>query len=93
MDREKLLDLEKSLIDGSASNELVEIYKSVIYDYCIEKGKPVDMTEKFASMVIFTPAVEQCLYIALNYFEKKYNVYSLRERDKRTNICNTILVY
>ena len=93
MDREKLLDLEKSLISDTANYNMTEIYKSVIHDYCIEKGKPQDLTSKFVTMLMFSPSIVPCFAIALSYFEQKYNVCSVREKVRGSDIWNTILIY
>ena len=53
----------------------------IIYEYCIEMGKDKDKSYEFSSFVSFTPFYKYCFNYALDYYQRKFNVCILRDKE------------
>ena len=83
MDREKLLAILKREADISS-------YIELLVAYCVEEHKkPIEDTKTLISIITQTPFFSNCLNIAIEYYEKKFNI--VKVIDTKTN--NTILIY
>jgi hypothetical protein len=61
----------------------------IIYNYCIEKGKSKEDSEKFVEALSLNPLyIFPCLSIASDYFYSKFNIIDLL--DKNGKIIKTI---
>lgn len=81
MDKERLLVVLKH----PRTEYLIELLK----EYCLEMGKPLNMTLVFLNLVVQTPFFHECYDIAINYYKNKFNVTDLI--DNKTN--QIILTY
>ena len=72
MDKEQVIQLiRKNVSNNFTSYDASEI----LTNYCIEKGKLVRETNIFISFLLQNPPLLlECLKIALEYFEKKFNI-------------------
>lgn len=83
MDREKLLAILKREADISS-------YIELLVAYCVEEHKKsIEDTKTFINIIAQTPFFSSCLNIAIEYYEKKFNI--VKVIDTKTN--NTILIY
>lgn len=83
MDREKLV----SILNGK--HDLTS-YIELLIDYCVEEHKkPIKETKTFINIISQTPFFSNCLNIAIEYYEKKFNI--VKVIDTKTN--NIILIY
>lgn len=61
----------------------------IIYNYCIEKGKSKEDSEKFVEALVLNPLyIFPCLNVASDYFYSKFNIIHLL--DKNGKIIKTI---
>lgn len=73
MDREAII----ALILGAPDNV------GLLFEYCIEMGKKETETSKFLEILVMTPYYRQCFNYALNYYQRKFNICILRNKDGR----------
>lgn len=52
------------------------VYKKVIKDYCLEKGKDESKTDLFIALLnmMDTELLDYCYMTALHYYQKKLNI-------------------
>lgn len=51
------------------------IYKKVIRDYCLEKGKDEDKTDIFVALLnVDIELLQHCYNIALHYYQEKFDI-------------------
>ena len=63
------------------------VFDEVIEQYCLEKGKDSRLTHKFVLMLHLNKLRQQyCYDIALSYFQLKYNVTLLHDKEGKTQI-------
>jgi len=78
MDKEEFIKLSQNADIGT-----------IIYNYCIEKGKSKEDSEKFVEALSLNPLyIFPCLRIASDYFYSKFNIINLL--DKNGKIIKTI---
>ena len=53
----------------------------LIFEYCIEMGKEESETIKFINLLIFTPYYNYCFKHALDYYQKKFNIILLHDKN------------
>lgn len=84
MDREEFVNICKAYYSNSLNTEVAF---RILYNYCMEKNKDINETQKFLNIIINMPAIfYNCLSIAIEYYEHKFNIV------KTINIStNTIL--
>lgn len=57
--------------------------KGLVYEYCIEMGKEELETSKFLAVLILSPYYHWCFNYALDYYQRKFNVCIIRNKDGR----------
>lgn len=55
---------------------------TIIYNYCIDKGKSKEDSEKFVEVLVLNPLyIFPCLEVASDYFYSKFNIIRLLDKD------------
>ena len=57
--------------------------KGLVFEYCIEMGKEEFETSKFLATIMMTPYYEWCFQYALEYYQRKFNICILIDKDGR----------
>lgn len=83
------MDRETLISHLQASNITVEQAASIILEYCIEKGKEVNLTNILIQLLISTGQIQSYLDDAVEYYKKKFTICEVREL--KTN--RILLVY
>lgn len=84
MDKSSIIDIIKRRLSGDL--KLDDIYK-VILVYCTEKGKSYFNTAHFLEVIIGNKIYMGYFIIALEYYEKKFNICTLTDnKDKILSI-------
>lgn len=73
MDRETLITYLQT------SNITIEQAASVILEYCIEKGKKINLTNTLIQLLISTGQIQSYLDDAIEYYKKKFTICEVRE--------------
>lgn len=64
----------------------------IIKDYCIEHKKDVHKTMLFIQIIMMTSLTRRCYDIALEYYQKKYNLCLVYNRQGQlTNIIDNVI--
>ena len=72
MDRQTIVRVSNQLI-GNSNISQSEV--DILIEYCLEHGKPLDMTIKFIKIMSITPnGLYSCLLDALHYYQKKFGI-------------------
>lgn len=73
MDKETVIELTLGKPDN----------KGLIFEYCIEMGKDELETSKFIAVLVMSPYYMDCFMYALDYYQRKFNICILRNKDGR----------
>lgn len=73
MDKETVIALTKGESDKTG----------LIFEYCIEMGKEGLEASKFLAELILSPYYDCCFNYALDYYQRKFNICILRDKEGR----------
>lgn len=75
MDRETIVRASNQLI---WSSNITQSEIDILIEYCIEHGKPIDMTIQFIKIMGSIPnGLYHCLLDALSYYRKKFGIIEI----------------
>lgn len=55
----------------------------LVFEYCLEMGKDELLTSQFLAILILTPYYRECFQYALEYYQRKFNLCLLRDKEGR----------
>lgn len=73
------MDRETLITHLQTSNITIEQAASVILEYCIEKGKKINLTNTLIQLLISTGQIQSYLDDAIEYYKKKFAICEVRE--------------
>jgi hypothetical protein len=73
------MDRETLITHLQTSNITIEQAASVILEYCIEKGKKINLTNTLIQLLISTGQIQSYLDDAIEYYKKKFTICEVRE--------------
>ena len=73
------MDRETLVSHLQVSNITIEQAASIILEYCMEKGKEVNLTNILIQLLISTGQIQPYLDDAIEYYKKKFTICEVRE--------------
>lgn len=73
------MDRETLIPHLQASNITIEQAASIILEYCMEKGKEVNLTNILIQLLTSTGQIQPYLDDAVEYYKKKFTICEVRE--------------